>query len=149
MMMFKTSKCHLQHVYDTFMSIKNYVSATCKAGFYHLRNINCIRITSVAIQLNTTELIHAFITSRLGFCNSLLYGPPKQTLMRPQHYSDYFELDSIRSTTASAIIQVMKQNFACHSIPDDCIGDNGPQFDSHEYSWFTRDYGFNLVKSSP
>ena len=43
----------------------------------------------------------------------------------------------------------MKRNFARHGIPDECISDNGPQFDSYEYSRFARDYGFNLVKSSP
>ena len=59
------------------------------------------------------------------------------------------ELDSLMSTTASAVIKVMKRNFARHGIPDECISDNGPQFDSYEYSRFARDYGFNLVKSSP
>ena len=72
----------------------------------------------------------------------------KHYLVMVDHYSDYFELDSLRSTTASAVIQVMKRNFARHGIPDDCISDNGPQFDSHEYSKFARDYRFNPVKSS-
>ena len=48
------------------------------------------------------------------------------------HYSDYFELDSLRIAAASAVIQAMKQNFARHGIPDECISDNEPQFDSHE-----------------
>ena len=43
----------------------------------------------------------------------------------------------------------MKRNFVPHGIPDTCISDNGPQFDCHGFSWFTRDYGFALVKSSP
>ena len=59
------------------------------------------------------------------------------------HYSDNFELDSLRSTTASVVTQVMKRNFARHGIPDYCMSDNGAQFD--EYSQFAREYGFNLV----
>ena len=35
----------------------------------------------------------------------------KHYLVMVDHYSDYFELDSLRSTTASAVIQAMKRNF--------------------------------------
>ena len=76
-----------------------------------------------------------------------LYG--KHHLVMVDHYSDHFELDSLRSTTASTVIQVMKRNFARHGIPYNCISDNRPQFDSQEFSRLARDYGFNLVKSSP
>ena len=65
------------------------------------------------------------------------------------HYSDYFELESLRNVAASTVIRAMKRNFARHGIPDICISDNGPQFDCHEFSRFARDYGFALVKSSP
>jgi len=70
-------------------------------------------------------------------------------LVMVNHYSDFFELDSLRNTTASTVIQAMKRNFARHGIPDECITDNGPQFDSHEYSSFAREYGFTMIKSSP
>ena len=73
----------------------------------------------------------------------------KHYLVVADRYSDYFELDSLRSTTASAVIQAMKRHFAHHGILDECVSDSGLQFDSHEYSQFTRDYGFHLVKSSP
>ena len=70
-------------------------------------------------------------------------------LVMVDHYSDFFELDSLRNTTASTVIRAMKRNFARHGIPDECITDNGPQFDSHEYSGFAREYGFTVIKSSP
>lgn len=73
----------------------------------------------------------------------------KHYLLMVNHYSDYFEVDSLRSVTVSAVIQVMKRNSARHGIPDVCISDNGPRFDSHEYAQFARNYGFNPVKSSP
>ena len=65
--------------YDTFMPIEHHVTAVCKAGFYHLRDISRIRkyISRYAVEI----LVHAFIPSRLDFCNSL----PKQTIKRLQH----------------------------------------------------------------
>jgi len=65
------------------------------------------------------------------------------------HYSDYFELEPLRNVAASTVIRAMKRNFACYGMPDMCISDNGSQFDCHAFSWFVRDYGFALVKSSP
>ena len=70
-------------------------------------------------------------------------------LVMVDHYSDFFELDSLRNTTASMAIRAMKRNFARHGIPDECITDNGPQFDSYEYSSFAREYGFTMIKPSP
>ena len=70
-------------LYDTSMSMEQHVTAVCKAGFYHLRNIRRIR---KYISRDTAEiLVHAFTTSRLDFCNSLLYGLPKPTIKRLQH----------------------------------------------------------------
>ena len=43
----------------------------------------------------------------------------------------------------------MKKNFARHCIPDECVADSGPQFVSHEYAHFAREYGFTSIKSSP
>ena len=61
-------------------------------------------------------------------------------LVMVDHYSDFFELDSLRNTTASMAIRAMKRNFARHGIP---------QFDSYEYSSFAREYGFTMIKPSP
>ena len=69
-------------------------------------------------------------------------------LVMVDHYSDFFELDSLRNTTTSTVIRAINRNFARHGIPDECISDNGPQFDSHEYSSFAREYGFTMIKSS-
>ena len=66
------------------------------------------------------------------------------------HYSDFFELDPLGgNTSANAVIRAMKRQFACHGIPDECISDNGTQFESHEYSSFAREHGFIVRKSSP
>ncbi|CAH3159000.1 unnamed protein product, partial [Porites evermanni] len=48
------------------------VKSLCKSAFYQMRNIARIRRY---LSPKTTELlIHAFVSSKLDFCNSLLYG---------------------------------------------------------------------------
>ena len=71
-------------------------------------------------------------------------------LVMVDHYSDYIELDSLSgNNSANTVIRAMKRQFARHGIPDELITDNGPQFESYEYSRFGREYGFTIVKSSP
>ena len=71
-------------------------------------------------------------------------------LVMVDHYSDVFELDLLSgNTSANTVIRAMKRQFARHGIPDECITDNGPQFESHEYSRFAQEYGFIVRKSSP
>ena len=65
------------------------------------------------------------------------------------HCSDYMEVEPLRNTSASTVIRAMKRNFARYGIPEECITDNGPQFDSYEYSRFTHEYRFTTIKSSP
>ena len=53
-----------------------------QVSFFHLRNIFKIR---KFLSHNTCEtLIHAFVTARIDYCNSLLYGQPKCILRRVQ-----------------------------------------------------------------
>ena len=47
----------------------------CKSSRYHLRNIGKIR--KYLAESSTETLIHAFVTSKLDYCNDLLNGPPK------------------------------------------------------------------------
>ena len=60
--------------FDETFSMQPHVNKTCKAGYYYLHNLSRIR---KYLDKKTTEcLVHAFITSRLDYCNSLLYGLP-------------------------------------------------------------------------
>ena len=63
--------------------MENHIMAICKAAFFHLRNISRIR---KYLSTQTAEmLVHAFVSSGLDYCNSLLYGLPKQSLKELQH----------------------------------------------------------------
>ena len=59
-----------------------HVSSVCKSAFYHIRNISRIR---KFLSAECTEiLVHAFVSSRLDYCNSLLHGSPKHVLQKLQ-----------------------------------------------------------------
>lgn len=64
------------------MSMLPRVSSVCKSAFYHLRTISRVR---KYLSMQTTEiLMHAFITSKLDHCNSLLYNVPEYIIKKLQ-----------------------------------------------------------------
>ena len=60
---------------DSHFTMDTQINHLCRAIHFHLRNIAAIRdhLTSSA----TEQLIHSLVSSRLDYCNSLLYGVPK------------------------------------------------------------------------
>ena len=60
---------------DNKLNLDKHIASICKSSFFHFRNIARIRRFLSAEKI--IALVHAFITCRLGNCNSLLYGLPK------------------------------------------------------------------------
>ena len=58
---------------DSNLSMGDHITKTSSAAFYYLYNIR--RIRKYLSKECTETLIHAFISSRLDYCNSLLYLP--------------------------------------------------------------------------
>ena len=66
-------------VFDDTLSMSNHISALCRTAYFHLKNIRSVR--NILTQSETeTELVHAFISSRLDLNNALLYGIPSSAL---------------------------------------------------------------------
>eukprot|EP00118_Oscarella_pearsei_P021946 m.250166 g.250166 ORF g.250166 m.250166 type:complete len:454 (+) comp40312_c0_seq1:2745-4106(+) len=65
------------------------------------------------------------------------------------YYSNYFEVDVLKNTVAISVIHKLKGQFARHGIPDVVVSDNGPQFANAEYRSFAKEWGFQLITSSP
>ncbi len=57
------------------MNLEQHVKDVCKSAFYHIQNISKIR--DCLTHNDTETLVHAFISSKLDFCNALLYGLPQ------------------------------------------------------------------------
>ena len=64
------------------------------------------------------------------------------------HYSSFFECESVQPTTTS-VVKFLKTQFARYGIPDKMISDNGPQFSSLEFKRFVETWQFEHVTSSP
>ena len=65
------------------------------------------------------------------------------------YWSDYFELNQLPDTHASAVIKALKNQFARHGIPDTLYSDNGPQFACKEFQGFASEWQFDHQTSSP
>ena len=59
--------------FDSNMNMTTHITKTCSSAFFYLYNIRHIR--KYITRECTEKLVHA-ITSRLDYCNSLLYGVP-------------------------------------------------------------------------
>ncbi len=66
----------------TDLSCSSHVKAVTKSAYYHLKNIARIRCFVSSHDLE--KLVHAFITSRVDYCNGLLTGLPKKTIRQLQ-----------------------------------------------------------------
>ena len=64
------------------MSMLPHVNSVCKSSFYHLRNIS--RIRKLLSNKTTETPVHAFVTSELNHCNSLLNNVPKYVIKKLQ-----------------------------------------------------------------
>lgn len=64
--------------FDQNLSFNSHIKLVCRSAFFHLRNITKIR--KLLTQHDAEKLVHAFVTSRLDYCNSLLSGCPKNSL---------------------------------------------------------------------
>ncbi len=69
-------------ILDSNLSFENHISNVTKTSFFHLRNISKLRnMLSVS---DAEKLVHAFMTSRLDYCNALLGGCPASSINKLQ-----------------------------------------------------------------
>lgn len=70
-------------VFDRTLCFEKQITTVCQSAFYHLRNLSCVR---KYLSHDTTKvLVHAFVTSKIDFCNSLLFGLPKHLIKGLQY----------------------------------------------------------------
>ena len=67
---------------DKYASMEDYISNICRSAYLQLKNISKLR---KYLDRSTLEcIVHAFVTSKLDYCNSLLVGLPNSLISRLQ-----------------------------------------------------------------
>ena len=83
--------------FDPNLNMCHHITNVCKAGFFYLHNIR--RIKKHLSRDSLLILVHAFIKSRLDYCNALLYGLPKEQI---------FNLRRVQNVAARLIMDIGK-----------------------------------------
>ena len=78
----------------------------------------------------------------------LLTYKSHQYLAFVDNYSRFVETAPLPTLDSPKTITIMKSMFARHRVPDTLVLDNGPQYDSAEFTAFAKDYGFKHIASS-
>uniref|UniRef100_A0A8C6LEU9 Reverse transcriptase domain-containing protein n=1 Tax=Nothobranchius furzeri TaxID=105023 RepID=A0A8C6LEU9_NOTFU len=86
-------------IFEQDMSFKSQVKQVCRISFFHLRNIAKIR--SILSRSDAEKLVHAFITSRLDYCNSLLSGSPQNVVK---------SLQLVQNAAARVLMRIKKRD---------------------------------------
>ena len=94
-------------MFDNNQKMDIHISSVCRATHFHLRNIGAIR--SHLTDSATASLVHSLVTSRLDYCNSLLYGLPDNQLNRLQRLQNIAARIVTRSPKHDHITPVLKE----------------------------------------
>ena len=94
---------NLSFIFDEHLTLSDQISAICKACYYRIRQLRCIRpyLDSTTACTIATSIIH----SKLDYCNSLYYNLPKSQITR---------LQVIQNSLACAVVKAPK---SCHITP--------------------------------
>ena len=65
-------------IFDQFLNFDDHITAICRSTHFHIRNIGQISYDACS------TIIHALISCRLDYCNSILYNVPKSKTDRLQ-----------------------------------------------------------------
>ena len=99
-------------IFYSHVNLEKHVMNTCKTAFYHFRNMAKIR--NCLSQDNVETLVHAFISSKLDFCNALLYGLPQSVIDRLQYVQNCAARLVTRTRSSEHTKQVLRR---LHWIP--------------------------------
>ena len=98
--------------FDEGFNFKQHISKTCRCCFYHIRDLRRIRrFLSLSI---AKTIATALVSSRLDYCNSLLYNTANKDIARLQHVQNCLARIVTRSPSFSSSVPLLK---SLHLLP--------------------------------
>ena len=97
---------------DSDLTFSSHIKSITKTAFYQLKNIS--RVKGFMSQTDQEKLIHAFISSRLDYCNGLLTGLPKKSIKQLQLIQNSAARVLTRTKRSEHITPVLK---SLHWLP--------------------------------
>ena len=92
-------------IFDQFLNFDDHITAICKSTLFHIRNIDKIR--NLLSYNACSTIIHALISCRLDYCNSILYNVPKSKTDRLQRLQNQCAHILTKSTHREQITPVL------------------------------------------
>ena len=71
-------------MFDHHMSMDVPIKYVCHSALFHIRNVHVSGIHHLFPMSVAAQLMHSLVTSRLDYCNSILYGLPDCKINRLQ-----------------------------------------------------------------
>jgi len=95
-------------IFDQCINMHEHVTSVCRAAYYHLKNIHCLK--AFLTQEALVTVVHAFVTSRIDYCNSVLCGISDYSinrLQRIQNSAAHIVTNTRQYASASVSAQVI------------------------------------------
>ena len=92
--------------FDQFLNFYDHITAICRSTYFHIRNIGKIR--NLLSYNACSTIIHALISCRLDYCNSLLYNVPTHKTDRLQRLQNQCARILTKSPRREHITPVLK-----------------------------------------
>ena len=105
---------NLGEIFDSHLTMSSHINSKYCSASLALRNIG--RVRKYVNQANTERLVHAFISSRLDYCDSLLYGLPTKEINKLQRLQNSAARLVTKSKLREHITPVLKK---LHWLPVD------------------------------
>ena len=103
-----TSRSRHKSIYfDSSLNFRKHMSQTCRACFYHIRDLRRIR-KSLSLDL-AKQIAVALVSSKLDYCNSLLHNMPEKDIARLQRVQNCLARVVTKAPRFSRSVPILKR----------------------------------------